>query len=1289
VSWRRVLAAGVIASAIVLATGFAAELWRFGFSDAATAARIEARTQNDFAAMTRVLSEVATQVAGSQVAPAGLDRGDDGLRSLFDLVRDVRGAAAGDRDVAITIYDARGIAVAWAGRPSDVPKGRVTSAADFFVTRSPLGLRLVYIKPVLAAPNRRVGAVAAENILSPTPIASGVTPAEFTLPNPIAPVLLRMRYEGAGDSVRPGAFLLRAPDGDAVAEASIVLADIHQARRLWRRMVIGQGLAAVALTCLLLIGPLLDRRAATRSPRIFVMSTAAASLLLATAAGVLWISSALITGSRPAMPGTLLLTGAAAAGLAALWVVGAARLRLLFRGARVAAATSVVAFTAVQVAAGVLAAILAVVAERLFSSIVESSAIDLRHFSLHPWNSTRMALSGGLLALHLATVWTIAIVLAAAPARWRVPWRSWSTRVWLLACWILPAAVTVLVIAMRDTRVPALGATVSIVGCAIAALSGRRLVTWYRHATAVARILSLFVAFLVPSLLLYPSINALAERATRQLVTTRYAVQAQNHLQRLQEIALLTRTEIDRDPGLPGLVSEAADQVGPNTASSGAFAVWQKTALNRERLTSAIELYDRSGTLVSRFGLNFPEYSGTVQKPRTLRSCAWEVFGEAQPFGSEERNMLHAERTICDAAHASVGTIVVHVMLDYRNLPFISSQSPYFELFRPTESREPGEGTAGSDVEVAIYGWGLHPIYTSGRSAWSIDEALFARIYDRSRTPFWVTIPRGGSADHVYFSNDRFFIYAVGYPALTLFDHLAHLAELTTLAGVTFVLVLVGTAVFTGTSRERPRVGRALLREIRASFYRKLFGAFVLAAVLPVLTLAFVIRAYFADLLRDAVQAEAARTAAVAQRVIQEWDAGWRRNTEGISPGDDDLLVSISQWIEQDLNIYGAELLATSERDLFSSGFLPTRTPDDVYRAIVLDRLPSFVSEDEIGTVPYIIAAAPVRTGERDAILTVPLANRQRQIEREIDDLDRGVHLAVLCFVLLGAAIGLSLAERIADPVRRLTRATRRIAAGDFDARIAVRSVDELRRLVDSFNSMASELKAQRAQLERTHRLEAWAEMARQVAHEIKNPLTPIQLSAEHLLRVHADRGQPLGPIVEGCVASILGQVRLLRQISAEFSSFASSPTAKLAPVDLPALVAEVIDPYRTGLEGRITIDNRVHPPLPQVVVDRTLITRALSNIVENALHAMPGAGRLTIDAVADGSVTLAVGDTGLGMDAEALSRVFEPYFSTKATGTGLGLPIARRNVELSGGSIAVDSEKGVGTVVRVTLPTS
>jgi nitrogen fixation/metabolism regulation signal transduction histidine kinase len=270
-----------------------------------------------------------------------------------------------------------------------------------------------------------------------------------------------------------------------------------------------------------------------------------------------------------------------------------------------------------------------------------------------------------------------------------------------------------------------------------------------------------------------------------------------------------------------------------------------------------------------------------------------------------------------------------------------------------------------------------------------------------------------------------------------------------------------------------------------------------------------------------------------------------------------------------------------------------------------------------------------------------------------------------------------------------LTRATRRIARGDFDARVAATSSDELRRLVEAFNRMSAELLRQRGELERTHRLEAWAEMARQVAHDIKNPLTPIQLSAEHLRRVHADRGKPLEPVLEGCVDSILAQVRLLRQLATEFSSFASSPTARFAPVDLADLVDEVVRPYEAGGSDRWRFVRDFEQGLPRLSIDRMLIGRALTNVVDNALHAMPGGGVVTVRAAvtAERTVALTIADTGVGMDEEALGRLFEPYFSTKAVGTGLGLSIARRNVDLNNGTIDVASQRGRGTQVTIRLP--
>jgi nitrogen fixation/metabolism regulation signal transduction histidine kinase len=399
-------------------------------------------------------------------------------------------------------------------------------------------------------------------------------------------------------------------------------------------------------------------------------------------------------------------------------------------------------------------------------------------------------------------------------------------------------------------------------------------------------------------------------------------------------------------------------------------------------------------------------------------------------------------------------------------------------------------------------------------------------------------------------------------------------------------------------------------------------------------------------------------------------------------------MVSVSRQIDQDVNLFtGPRLQATSERNLFASGLLPTRTPAEIYRTLGLRNEAAFVTHERIGASEYLVAVTSLALRQL-GILTVPLTSRQREIDQQVDTLDRRALLAALVFILGGAALGYSMAERISDPVNRLTRATRRIARGDLDARIAATSSDELRRLVEAFNSMATDLQRQRTELERTHRLEAWAEMARQVAHEIKNPLTPIQLNAEHLRRVHADRGEPLSPVLQECVATILTQVKLLRQIASEFSSYASSPTAKPAVVDAAALLREIVEPYRAGLEDRIQFDIEVPPTLPRVHVDRTLIARSLTNIVENALHAMPGKGRLGFTARRDDDVVrVRISDSGVGMDPEALARAFEPYFSTKASGTGLGLPIAKRNVELSGGTIAIASERERGTTVEITLP--
>ena len=175
--------------------------------------------------------------------------------------------------------------------------------------------------------------------------------------------------------------------------------------------------------------------------------------------------------------------------------------------------------------------------------------------------------------------------------------------------------------------------------------------------------------------------------------------------------------------------------------------------------------------------------------------------------------------------------------------------------------------------------------------------------------------------------------------------------------------------------------------------------------------------------------------------------------------------------------------------------------------------------------------------------------------------------------------------------------------------------------------------------------------MARQVAHEIKNPLTPVQLSAEHLLRVHTDRGSPLTPVLQGCVESILKQVRILRQIASEFSSYASSPVAKRTPTDLAALVSEVVGPYGPGLEGRITLSADLPPGLPPLRLDPVLMQPGDNEHHRERAPCDARRGRPRDQRRA----ARRAGTTGhprhrVGLEPDVLARIFEPYFSTRIT---------------------------------------
>ncbi len=291
-----------------------------------------------------------------------------------------------------------------------------------------------------------------------------------------------------------------------------------------------------------------------------------------------------------------------------------------------------------------------------------------------------------------------------------------------------------------------------------------------------------------------------------------------------------------------------------------------------------------------------------------------------------------------------------------------------------------------------------------------------------------------------------------------------------------------------------------------------------------------------------------------------------------------------------------------------------------------------------------------------------------------------------LCVVVVGTVL---IARRTTRPILALQEHTKRVAAGDLETRVHVASRDELGDLAQAFNQMTKELGESRVKLIKAEKDAAWREMARQVAHEIKNPLTPIRLSADLLRRARDEKSPEYDAIFDRTIDLIRRQVEHMRAIAADFSAFAGTRKPEPQVVEPRALLEEVLT-LNAAWARELGVEVDLRGVEGQVFVDRGELRRVLINLVSNALEAMQSGGKLAcrVEPGGAGSVVIEIEDSGAGLSEEVRARLFEPYFTTRTHGTGLGLAIAARLVdEMSGRIELVPVTNGSGTIARVSLP--
>jgi signal transduction histidine kinase len=386
--------------------------------------------------------------------------------------------------------------------------------------------------------------------------------------------------------------------------------------------------------------------------------------------------------------------------------------------------------------------------------------------------------------------------------------------------------------------------------------------------------------------------------------------------------------------------------------------------------------------------------------------------------------------------------------------------------------------------------------------------------------------------------------------------------------------------------------------------------------------------------------------------------------------------------------------------------FQPTNLVDASGPVVDSERLASFIARErqdprkqafEISWTPDPLSseafhALPLQ-GRRKELLGVLLIGSSQQevvkLEHRIRDLALGVAAMGLFFGLLLSWWGTA---RVTRPVRKLAEGAREVSEGNWGARVDVHGRHEIGQLATAFNRMTTQLTQQREQLVQAERVAAWRELARRLAHELKNPLFPLQTTVENLQRAREQSPEQFDEVFRESTGILLSEIENLKRIVGRFSDFAKMPQPELGPVDVNNVVRGIVKLFEAqfGAVGRPPITPELHleENLPVIQADATLLHRAIENLVLNAMDAMPAGGVLMLRTThQNGDVELEISDTGSGLTPEECERLFTPYYTTKQHGTGLGLAIVQSVVSDHGGRISVESETGVGTSFHIRLP--
>lgn len=692
-----------------------------------------------------------------------------------------------------------------------------------------------------------------------------------------------------------------------------------------------------------------------------------------------------------------------------------------------------------------------------------------------------------------------------------------------------------------------------------------------------------------------------------------------------------------------------------------AFIEWSKSSLQRESLSSEIIIYDRNFNVLGRFTVGFDE---TIDFKKLLNTSTQSGFQVEEIKSTSNTGVSFAGIAEVKKENITTGYVAVSAKFNVENLG--AAEFPDF-----LESNKAALGSVVDLNQVKIFE------YTGGK-IFQVQGNIFPSK-EQNEQIFQVKLSpdNDGWANLSLYGEDYItYILKTDRDGVVKTTAVAIKEKEVTWSLYNFFKIFIIHSIFILTFVILLIVFRYL--RLKYSFRTKLLGAFLLVSIIPIVALAVYNREVVRERTNSAIFNELSKRSEYLENHIR---------AQNLKHPERDILSvfdNAGKELKIAFNVYvNSDRIYSSRKEYYDNGLMTGKLNSEAHYNLNYLSYREFITDEYIDNYKYDAYYRKINVDDKNLIIGVNDAFNK--IELFYSPVDADVFLfGVYSFaVIIITVLSTLFANQISSPIRQLTKATNAVAQGDLSVKLKNKEKGELKELFEGFNSMTSELQKNQNDIAELERENAWKEMAKQVAHEIKNPLTPMKLSVQQLVAAFNDKKTDFADTLKKLSQAILSQIENLSLIASEFSSFAKMPSLKFEEFDLITVIKDTLNLFGEE-EAEITFNTDLESV--KVESDISQMRRMFINLIRNSLQAEASSIRINLS-IENGFSIIELTDNGKGIAPENQGKVFEANFTTKEKGLGLGLKLIKRFLENTNGQIILVSSTPEGTVFRIKTP--